>query len=132
MKKLLFCFFLYCTARQHPAQKASTQRHGYLSVPCKWMYRPIPYKFFTTRFWTPLKFCMKHAYTLRGGMATISYIHLLRKSPAPVRSTVFVFISSHLFVWSSSSSVVLSSGQTSHALVVFSLICTSLKVEWTT
>ena len=26
--KLNFRFFLYCTARQHPAQKASTQRHG--------------------------------------------------------------------------------------------------------
>ena len=24
----IFRFFLYCTARQHPAQNASTQRHG--------------------------------------------------------------------------------------------------------
>jgi len=23
-----FCFFLYCMARQHPVQNASTQRHG--------------------------------------------------------------------------------------------------------
>ena len=27
-QKLNFRFFPYCTARQHPAQKASTQRHG--------------------------------------------------------------------------------------------------------
>ena len=27
-KKLDFSFFLYCTARQHPAQNASIQRHG--------------------------------------------------------------------------------------------------------
>ena len=25
---IIFCFFFYCTACQHPVQKASTQRHG--------------------------------------------------------------------------------------------------------